>query len=58
MNLRFFSFGKKTKQVDPTFSQEQKISNGNLYELAQKLRAQEEIDLRSYALKQGVGGGR
>lgn len=54
MNLRFFSFGKKTKQVDPTFSQEQKISNGNLYEIAQKLRAQEEIDLRSYALKQGV----
>lgn len=55
MALKFFSFGSKRKQkvVDTTFSQEQKISNGNLFEIAQKLRAQEEIDLRNYTTKAG-----
>ena len=56
MGLKFFSFGSKKKQgvIDTTFSQEQKISNGNLFEIAQKLRAQKEIDLRNYAQKIGA----
>jgi len=56
MGLNFFSFGskKKTKTVDTSFSEEQKISNGNLFEVAQKLRAQKEIDLRYYVNSQNV----
>ena len=56
MGLNFFSFGskKKTKAVDSSFSEEQKISNGNLFEVAQKLRAQKEIDLRYYVNSQNV----
>ena len=48
-------FSKKSKTApDPSFSQEQKISNGDLYEVIQKLKAQKEIDLSTYALKNGV----
>ena len=48
-------FSKKSKTTpDPSFSQEQKISNGDLYEVIQKLKAQKEIDLSTYALKNGV----
>ena len=48
-------FSKKSKTVpDPSFSEEQKISNGDLYEVAQKLRAQKEIDLRYYVNSQNV----
>ena len=56
MGLNFFSFGskKKTKTVDTSFSEEQKISNGDLFEVAQKLRAQKEIDLRYYVNSQNV----
>ena len=56
MGLNFFSFGskKKTKTVDTSFSEEQKISNGNLFEVAQKLRAQKEIDLRAYVSSQAA----
>ena len=56
MGLNFFSFGskKKTKTVDTSFTEEQKISNGNLFEVAQKLRAQKEIDLRYYVNSQNV----
>ena len=56
MGLNFFSFGskKKTKTVDTSFSEEQKISNGDLFEVAQKLRAQKEIDLRAYVSSQAA----
>ena len=48
-------FSKKSKTApDPSFSEEQKISNGDLYEVAQKLRAQKEIDLRYYVNSQNV----
>ena len=48
-------FSKKSKTTpDPSFSEEQKISNGDLYEVAQKLRAQKEIDLRYYVNSQNV----
>lgn len=48
-------FSKKSKTApDPSFSEEQKISNGNLFEVAQKLRAQKEIDLRYYVNSQNV----
>ena len=48
-------FSKKSKAApDPSFSEEQKISNGNLFEVAQKLRAQKEIDLRYYVNSQNV----
>lgn len=48
-------FSKKSKVApDPSFSEEQKISNGNLFEVAQKLRAQKEIDLRYYVNSQNV----
>ena len=48
-------FSKKSKTApDPSFSEEQKISNGDLYEVAQKLRAQKEIDLRHYVNSQNV----
>ena len=48
-------FSKKSKTApDPRFSEEQKISNGDLYEVAQKLRAQKEIDLRYYVNSQNV----
>lgn len=56
MALRFFSFGKKTKTIDTSFQQEQPISGGNLFEIAQKLRAQQEIDLSSFALRNGADG--
>ena len=46
---------KKSKTApDPSFSEEQKISNGDLYEVAQKLKAQKEIDLRYYVNSQNV----
>ena len=48
-------FSKKSKTTpDPSFSEEQKISNGDLFEVAQKLRAQKEIDLRYYVNSQNV----
>ena len=48
-------FSKKSKVApDPSFSEEQKISNGDLFEVAQKLRAQKEIDLRYYVNSQNV----
>ena len=48
-------FSKKSKAApDPSFSEEQKISNGDLFEVAQKLRAQKEIDLRYYVNSQNV----
>lgn len=48
-------FSKKSKTApDPSFSQEQKITDGNLFEVAQKLRAQKEIDLRAYVNSQNV----
>ena len=48
-------FSKKSKTApDPSFSEEQKISNGDLFEVAQKLRAQKEIDLRYYVNSQNV----
>ena len=48
-------FSKKSKTApDPSFSEEQKISNGDLYEVAQKLKAQKEIDLRYYVNSQNV----
>lgn len=48
-------FSKKSKVApDPSFSEEQKISNGNLFEVAQKLRAQKEIDLRAYVSSQAA----
>ena len=48
-------FSKKSKTApDPSFSEEQKISNGDLYEVAQKLRAQKEIDLRYYVNSQNI----
>ena len=48
-------FSKKSKTApDPSFSEEQKISNGDLYEVAQKLRAQKEIDLRAYVSSQAA----
>ena len=48
-------FSKKSKTTpDPSFSEEQKITNGDLYEVAQKLRAQKEIDLRYYVNSQNV----
>ena len=48
-------FSKKSKTTpDPSFTEEQKISNGDLYEVAQKLRAQKEIDLRYYVNSQNV----
>ena len=48
-------FSKKSKTApDPSFSEEQKLSNGDLYEVAQKLRAQKEIDLRYYVNSQNV----
>ena len=48
-------FSKKSKAApDPSFSEEQKISNGDLFEVAQKLRAQKEIDLRAYVSSQAA----
>ena len=48
-------FSKKSKTApDPSFSEEQKISNGDLFEVAQKLKAQKEIDLRYYVNSQNV----
>ena len=48
-------FSKKSKTApDPSFSEEQKITDGNLFEVAQKLRAQKEIDLRAYVNSQNV----
>ena len=48
-------FSKKSKTApDPRFSEEQKITNGDLYEVAQKLKAQKEIDLRYYVNSQNV----
>lgn len=48
-------FSKKSKTApDPSFSEEQKISNGDLFEVTQKLRAQKEIDLRYYVNSQNV----
>lgn len=48
-------FSKKSKTApDPSFSEEQKISNGDLFEVAQKLRAQKQIDLRYYVNSQNV----
>ena len=48
-------FSKKSKTApDPSFSEEQKLSNGDLFEVAQKLRAQKEIDLRYYVNSQNV----
>ena len=48
-------FSKKSKTApDPSFSEEQKITNGDLFEVAQKLRAQKEIDLRYYVNSQNV----
>ena len=48
-------FSKKSKTApDPSFSEEQKISNGDLYEVAQKLKAQKEIDLRYYVNSQNI----
>ena len=48
-------FSKKSKAApDPSFSEEQKISNGDLFEVAQKLKAQKEIDLRYYVNSQNV----
>ena len=48
-------FSKKSKTApDPSFSEEQKISNGDLFEVAQKLRAQKEIDLRAYVSSQAA----